>query len=84
MIEIICLLLLFAMIAFALHVVLSWFPLDPDGGAAVLAGFLYVVTDPILRPLRRALPPLRIGGVALDLSVVVVFFGISILRGALC
>ncbi|MEM7141498.1 MAG: YggT family protein [Actinomycetota bacterium] len=84
MAEIICLLLLLALILFALRVVISWFPLDPDGGAAVFAGFLYMVTDPVLRPLRRAIPPLRIGGVALDLSVIIVFFAISILRGAIC
>ena len=38
------------------------------------------VLQPILAPLRRVLPPLRLGGVALDLSPLVLIFGISILR----
>jgi YggT family protein len=38
------------------------------------------VLQPILTPLRRVLPPLRLGGVALDLSPLVLIFGISILR----
>ena len=38
------------------------------------------VLQPILAPLRRVLPPLRLGGIALDLSPLVLIFGISILR----
>ncbi|MDJ0960184.1 MAG: YggT family protein [Acidimicrobiia bacterium] len=39
------------------------------------------VLQPILLPLRRVLPPVRLGGIALDLSPLVLIFGISILRG---
>lgn len=39
---------------------------------------------PVLRPIRDALPPLRVGGVALDLSIIVVFFGITIIRAIIC
>ena len=66
------------------RVVLSWFPISPDGSVATVAGFLYLVTDPVLGPLRRVLPPLRMGAMALDLSPIVAFFGISILMGVLC
>jgi YggT family protein len=34
---------------------------------------VFTVTDPPIRLLRRALPPLDIGGRALDLSVLVLF-----------
>jgi YggT family protein len=47
-------------------------------------GFLYMLTDPVLGPLRRLLPPVRMGGMALDLSPIVAFFGLSVLRGVLC
>ena len=36
-----------------------------------------------LLPLRRLLPPIRMGGMALDLSPIVAFFGLSILMGIL-
>lgn len=39
--------------------------------------------DPVLRPIRRVLPPLRTGGIALDLSPLVLFVGIMILRSLL-
>ena len=55
------------MLVLIVRVVLSWFPISPDGSVATVAGFLYLVTDPVLGPLRRVLPPLRMGAMALDL-----------------
>jgi YggT family protein len=45
-----------------------------------LTTVLYRITEPILAPVRRALPPLRLGGFALDLAFIVVFIGVSIVR----
>ena len=52
----------------------------PAGIVLVLAEFLYSVTDPPLRVLRRVLPPLRIGTMYLDLSYLVLFLGIYVAR----
>jgi YggT family protein len=41
------------------------------------------VTEPLLRPLRRLMPPVRAGGVGLDLSVIVAFVILAALRIAL-
>jgi YggT family protein len=38
------------------------------------------VTEPILAPVRRVLPPLRVGGVGIDLAFIVVFLAIIIIR----
>lgn len=51
----------------------------PTGIVLVLAEAIYTVTDPPLRALRKVLPPLRIGGVALDLAFLVLILGVSIL-----
>ena len=67
-----------------LRVVSSWFPISPQGTAASLVGFLLLVTDPILVPLRAVLPPVRLGSVGLDLSPLVAFFGLMFLRGLIC
>ena len=40
------------------------------------------VTEPILRPFRRMVPPLRIGAAALDVSILIVFLIVALLRGA--
>jgi YggT family protein len=36
--------------------------------------------DPVLTPIRRVLPPLRTGSIGLDLSPLVLFLGIMLLR----
>lgn len=84
MAELLCSLLTIYVVILVVRIVLTWFPLDPDGAMATVAGFLFLLTDPVLRPLRRVLPPVRIGSVALDLSPLIVFFGIMIIQGALC
>jgi len=40
--------------------------------------------NPILMPIRRILPPLRAGGMGLDLSPMVLFLGIIVLRNIVC
>lgn len=55
----------------------SW---RPSGPVLVIAEVVYSLTDPPLRALRRVIPPLRIGGVALDLAFLVLILGVSIAR----
>lgn len=51
----------------------------PTGILLVVAEAAYTVTDPPIRTVRRVLPPLRIGRVALDLGFLVVMIACSIL-----
>ena len=52
----------------------SW---RPRGLLLVLVSTIYSLTDPPLKFLRRIIPPLRLGGVSLDLSFLVLFFAVS-------
>ena len=61
------------------RVVLSWFPLSPDGFMAGIARVFYALTEPVLAPLRAVLPPVQMGGMGLDLSPMIVFFVIILL-----
>ncbi len=66
------------------RVVLSLVPLlvrdwQPRGVLLVVAEFVYTVTDPPLRFLRRFLPPVRLGGISLDLSLAVLWVTLSLL-----
>lgn len=55
------------------RVLMTWIPnLDHSNP---IARFLYQATEPVLAPIRSALPPM--GGI--DLSPLVVFLGISVL-----
>ena len=55
----------------------------PRGAALLVAEPVYTLTEPPLRALRKVIPPLRLGGVALDLSFMVLFFIVYILFSVL-
>ncbi len=40
--------------------------------------------EPILRPIRQVLPPIRVGAGALDLSPLVLIIGVQLLVGIIC
>lgn len=52
----------------------------PAGAAVVIINVVYVLTDPPLRIINRYIPPLRLGGVALDLGFIVLFIGVRMLQ----
>jgi YggT family protein len=80
----ICRLLQAYLIVMFARIILSWFPVEPGSGMATVYGFLYAITEPVLGPIRRIIPPLGAGGMGIDLSPIVVFFGITILQSAIC
>ena len=47
----------------------SW---TPHGAVLVLMELIYSTTDPPIKLFRRFVPPLRLGGASLDLSVIFV------------
>ena len=65
------------------RVLLSWFPRVPDG-VRPIAEFIYTLTDPIVRFARPLIPPLRIGMISLDLSILLVFIALQLLLQAVC
>jgi len=59
--------------------ILSWFPVTPGSVLSSVNLVLYRLTEPVLAPVRRILPPLRAGNMGIDLSFIVVFVGLNIL-----
>jgi YggT family protein len=69
-------------------VILSWVVLFggriPTGGPLrTLIDLVDDVTEPVLRPIRGLIPPVRMGAVGLDLSIILVFVIILVARQAL-
>jgi YggT family protein len=54
------------------YALLSWFPAPPGSAVRRLQAVLGAVCEPVLRPVRRLIPPIRTGGGAIDLSVLIV------------
>ena len=50
----------------------------PAGGVAVTLETIYTVTDPPVRLFRRLIPMVRVGGVGLDLSIMVLLLVVFI------
>ena len=65
-------------IALVARALMSWFPSEPGSAAYSIVRVLDRVTEPILRPIRRLLPPVRIGAQALDLSIIVAILVLEI------
>jgi YggT family protein len=69
------------------RMILSWIQAfsptwHPSGIVLVVAEAVYTATDPPLRFLRRYIPSLRLGTVALDLSFMLLFVVVWILAQA--
>jgi YggT family protein len=54
----------------------SW---QPRGVLLVVLELVYSVTDPPIKAVRRVIPPLRIGSIALDLGFLIVFLATYLL-----
>jgi YggT family protein len=62
------------------QIIISWLPPGGDFLESTRR-FLRAGTEWLLGPIRRVVPPLRLGGAALDLSPLIVLIGIQILSG---
>ena len=50
----------------------------PTGALLVVFEIVFTITDPPMRFLRRFIPPLRLGGVAIDLSFLLLFILVQV------
>jgi YggT family protein len=88
LLDIVCVVLTVYTILLFARVIVSWaymFGFRPplSGPVRKLLDLLDDVTDPVLRPLRAMIPPIRAGGVGIDLSIIVAFVILAVLRQAL-
>ena len=81
--ELICWALQLFVILIFVRIILSWFPAS-DGIFMTVQRFTFTATEWAMGPLRRMLPPVRLGAAALDLSPLVLLIGITVLRGVIC
>jgi len=73
----------YSLVVFA-RIVLEWIPVSYDHPLARVRSAFRTATEPVLRPLRAILPPIRMGAMALDLSPLVLLIALGILSAAVC
>ncbi|MHB8330554.1 MAG: YggT family protein [Acidimicrobiales bacterium] len=66
-------------IVLVVRAVVSWFPLHPGSALVGVVRILDRLTEPVLAPIRRILPPVRAGGMAIDLSIIIAIFAVEII-----
>ncbi len=86
--DLLCIVLTIYTIVLFARVIVSWASLfgmrtPISGPFRKILDLLEDVTEPVLRPLRALIPPVRAGGVGLDLSILVAFVILAVLRVAL-
>jgi YggT family protein len=81
--DVLCLALSIYYVILIVRIILSWVPSLPEPLIPLARG-VRALTDPLLQPLRGTIPPVQMGTMALDLSPLILFFGVSIIRSLLC
>lgn len=66
------------------RIIMEWIPVSYDHPLARLRAILRAATEPVLAPLRALIPPVRMGGMALDLSPIILLIGLSLLSSVVC
>ena len=82
-IRIIIYILEFYVIVLVARALLSWVPTREGSPVTSVARVLDRLTEPVLRPVRRVLPPIRAGGMGIDLSIIIVIVAFEILASVL-
>jgi YggT family protein len=82
--QIICILLFVYWLVLFVRIIFSWIPPPQSGPGRAIFEIIYDVTEPVLGLTRGLLPAIRMGAMGLDLSPIIVFVVIAVLRQALC
>ncbi len=65
------------------RILFTWIPVNPWSNFAKVVRVLSMITDPVLNPLRRIIPPLRFGGMGIDLSPMILVIVLSLIANRL-
>ncbi|HEY8545922.1 MAG TPA: YggT family protein [Acidimicrobiales bacterium] len=84
MAEVICTLINIYVFVIIIRLFMSWVPPTPGTTYQQIYDGFVTVTEPVLAPVRGLLPPLNVGMTRLDLSPILVIFGLNILSRAIC
>ncbi len=64
-------------IAIVIRAITTWFPIDPNSRFIII---LYQLTDPILDPIRKLIPPL---GGTIDITPIISIIGLQMISALL-
>lgn len=77
--EVVCALLIAYIIILFGRMIMSWLP-PTSGGMATVSRMLFDLTEPVLAPMRRMIPPTGM----IDLSFTILTFGLFLIWRSVC
>jgi YggT family protein len=78
-VDIICLVLRLFSYVVLVRLIMSWFQMRPGTPMASIYSTVFSITEPVLGPIRRLIPPVRMGTMAIDVSPIIIFVGVAII-----
>jgi YggT family protein len=81
--SLVCVLLTIYWVILFARIILSWVPPPMSGFGRTLYDLVHDLTEPVMRLVRGLLPPIRMGAVGLDLSPIIVFIALAVIRRAI-
>jgi YggT family protein len=79
-VSIICAFIFVYIFVLIVRAVLTWFPIRPGTPVASVAVLLRDVTEPVLAPVRRIIPPIS----NIDISSLIVVIALIVIQRILC
>jgi len=70
--DLICTILNIFWLLILARMLMSWIRITPGTGVASIYSVVFNITEPVLGPLRRMIPPVRMGISAIDVSPIIV------------
>jgi YggT family protein len=77
-VDLICAVLRLYVFVVIARVIFSWVRVTPGTPVASIYSVIFNLTEPVLGPLRRAIPPMRMGAAAIDLSPLIIIIGVQL------
>lgn len=77
----ICLVLNLFWLLILARMIMSWVRITPGTPVGSIYSVVFSLTEPVLGPLRRMIPPVRMGMAAIDVSPIIVIVIIILLCG---
>ena len=77
--DLICVVLQLYVLVILARIIFSWIRVTPGTPVASIYSAVFNLTEPVLGPLRRAIPPLRMGVAAIDLSPLIILIGVQLI-----
>ncbi len=81
--DLLCIFLLLFQFVFLCRIALSLFPVRPGSPAGSAKDVAFALTDPVVFPLRRRLPPLP-GAIGFGIAEIAVLVGLAVLLRFIC